>query len=380
MNSKFSKKKTLPTGFRDILTNEANLQLNYAQKLIKSFNQWGYNLIEPPLIEYEETLLDIKNDKLSNKTFTFQDPLTKETLSLRPDITIQLARIAWDRLSDYPKPLRLCYYGDVFRADKPKLSDDRQFKQAGVELIGSKSIFADIEIILLSLESLAQIGFKKISLDLNIPIIIEKIFDDYNIDKNKKNELKKLIAKKDIKTLLHFNKNLYKLLTQLIDASGPLKSNIKKIKKIDLGSNAKKVIQNFINISNILLKQSQKYNLSIDLLEQRGFEYHSGVTFSIFCINSKKEVCRGGRYLTSEGEDAVGSTFFLNQFFQFNKEVKEKKNKILIPFGNLLDKTISTLRKKGWITIQNIDDKKNSQIARSNNCKFIFKNGKIKKI
>ena len=129
-----------------------------------------------------------------------------------------------------------------------------------------------------------------------------------------------------------------------------------------------------------LLKQSQKYNLSIDLLEQRGFEYHSGVTFSIFCINSKKEVCRGGRYLTSEGEDAVGSTFFLNQFFQFNKEVKEKKNKILIPFGNLLDKTISTLRKKGWITIQNIDDKKNSQIARSNNCKFIFKNGKIKKI
>ena len=380
MNSKFSKKKTLPTGFRDILTNEANLQLNYAQKLIKSFNQWGYNLIEPPLIEYEETLLDIKNDKLSNKTFTFQDPLTKETLSLRPDITIQLARIAWDRLSDYPKPLRLCYYGDVFRADKPKLSDDRQFKQAGVELIGSKSIFADIEIILLSLESLAQIGFKKISLDLNIPIIIEKIFDDFNIDKSKKNEFKKLIAKKDIKTLLHFNKNLYKLLTQLIDASGPLKSNIKKIKKIDLGSNAKKVIQNFINISNILLKQSQKYNLSIDLLEQRGFEYHSGVTFSIFCINSKKEVCRGGRYLTSEGEDAVGSTFFLNQFFQFNKEVKEKKNKILIPFGNLLDKTISTLRKKGWITIQNIDDKKNSQIARSNNCKFIFKNGKIKKI
>ena len=380
MNSKFSKKKTLPTGFRDILTNEANLQLNYAQKLIKSFNQWGFNLIEPPLIEYEETLLDIKNDKLSNKTFRFQDPLTKETLSLRPDITIQLARIAWDRLSDYPKPLRLCYYGDVFRADKPKLSDDRQFKQAGVELIGSKSIFADIEIILLSLESLAQIGFKKISLDLNIPIIIEKIFDDFNIDKSKKNEFKKLIAKKDIKTLLHFNKNLYKLLTQLIDASGPLKSNIKKIKKIDLGSNAKKVIQNFINISNILLKQSQKYNLSIDLLEQRGFEYHSGVTFSIFCINSKKEVCRGGRYLTSEGEDAVGSTFFLNQFFQFNKEVKEKKNKILIPFGNLLDKTISTLRKKGWITIQNIDDKKNSQIARSNNCKFIFKNGKIKKI
>ena len=139
-------------------------------------------------------------------------------------------------------------------------------------------------------------------------------------------------------------------------------------------------MQNFINISNILLKKFNKYNFSIDLLEQRGFEYHSGVTFSIFCINSKKEVCRGGRYFTSENEHAVGSTFFLNQFFQFNKKVKEKKNKILIPFKNLLDKNISKLRKKGWITIQNIDNKLNDEIAKSYDCKFILKGGKIKKI
>ena len=380
MSLKFSKKKLLPIGFRDILTNEANLQLNYANQLIKSFNRWGYNLIEPPLIEYEKTLSDIKNDKLSSKTFTFLDPLTKENLSLRPDITTQLARIASDRLFDLPKPIRLCYYGDVFRADKPKLSDDRQFKQAGVELIGSDSFFADIEIIILSLESLSQIGFKEISLDLNIPIIIEKIFHDLNIDKDKKNELKKLIAKKDIKTLSNFDKSLYKILIQLIEASGPLKKNIKKIKKIKLGINAQKEMQNFINISNILLKKFNKYNFSIDLLEQRGFEYHSGVTFSIFCINSKKEVCRGGRYFTSENEHAVGSTFFLNQFFQFNKKVKEKNNKILIPFKNLLDKNISKLRKKGWITIQNIDNKLNDEIAKSYDCKFILKGGKIKKI
>ena len=380
MHLKSSKKKILPSGFRDVLTNEANLQLNYAKNLIESFNGWGYNLIEPPLVEYEKILLDIKNDKLSNKTFTFLDPLTKENLSLRPDITIQLARIATDRLSDFPKPLRLCYYGDVFRADKPKLSEDRQFKQVGVELIGSESFFADIEIIILSLESLSQIGFKKITLDLNIPIIIEKIMDDLNIDKNQRNELKRIIAKKDIKTLKTSNTNLYKILIQLINASGPLIKNIQKIKKIKLGSNANKEMQNFINISNILLKQFNKYNFSIDLLEQRGFEYHSGVTFSIFCINSEKEVCRGGRYLTSNDERAVGSTFFLNQFFQFNQKIQEKSNKILIPFKNLLDKNISKLRKKGWITIQNIDDKKDTEIAKSYGCKFIFKDGKIKKI
>lgn len=380
MNSISSKKKLLPIGFRDILTNEANLQLSYGKQLIKSFNRWGYNLIEPPLIEYEKTLFDIKNDKLSDKTFKFIDPLTKETLSLRPDITIQLARIALDRLSDFPKPLRLCYFGDVFRADKPKLSDDRQFKQAGVELIGSKNFFADIEVIILSLESLYQIGFQDISLDLNMPIIIEKIFEDLNIKKNKKDELKKLIAKKDIKNIKNFDKNLFEILNQLIYVSGPIENNIKKIKKIKLGNKAKKEMQNFINISNILFKQFNKYNFSIDLLEQRGFEYHTGATFSIFCINSKKEVCRGGRYLTSKGENAVGSTFFLNQFFQFDKKVKNKNKRILIPFKDLLNKDNYKLRKKGWVTIQNFDKKNDIKVAKLNNCKFILSDRKVKKI
>ena len=66
----------------------------------------------------------------------------------------------------------------------------------------------------MSLESLSKIGFKKISLDLNIPVIIDKILDDLNVEKNKKKELKKLIAKRDIKTLKNFNVNLYEILFQ----------------------------------------------------------------------------------------------------------------------------------------------------------------------
>lgn len=88
------KKNLLPLGFRDILANEAKLQLEYGKKLIKNFNSWGYNLVEPPIIEYESTLVDKKNKLLNKKTLTFLDPLTNERISLRPDITTQLARIA----------------------------------------------------------------------------------------------------------------------------------------------------------------------------------------------------------------------------------------------------------------------------------------------
>ena len=236
------KKNLLPTGFRDILTNEANLQFEYGRKLLENFESWGYSFIDPPIIEYEKTLSDVKNKLLNKKTLSFFDPLTKEKISLRPDITSQLARIAEDRLFSLPKPIRLCYFGDVFRADKPKLSTDRQFKQAGVEIIGAKKLFADLEVINLSLDSLKKINFKKISLDINVPIILEKIFDDFKVSSAKRINLRKLVAKKNIKEIYNYDVKLFNVLNEIIDSSGPLKKNLKKIKKIKLGSNAKKVI------------------------------------------------------------------------------------------------------------------------------------------
>ncbi|PPR35690.1 MAG: ATP phosphoribosyltransferase regulatory subunit [Alphaproteobacteria bacterium MarineAlpha6_Bin4] len=373
------KKKLLPIGFRDVLTNDANLQFEYGKKLLNNFNKWGYSFIEPPIIEYEKTLTDEKNKLLNKKTLSFLDPLTKEKISLRHDITTQLARIAEDRLFGLPKPLRLCYFGDVFRADKPKLSSDRQFKQAGVEIIGSKDLLADIEIIGLSLDSLKKINFKKISIDVNVPIILEKIFDDFKIALNKRIFFKKLVAKKNIKEIYNYNIELYTILKKIIDSSGPLKKNLKKIKKIKFGKNANKIIKDFIEVCSLLAnKNYDKYKISLDLLDHRGFEYYTGITFSIFCLNSNKEVCRGGRYLTSNKKDAVGSTFLLNQFLQLKKISKNNKKKILISYNSAFDKSLDNLRKKGWVTIQNISQNSDKKIAKLHGCKFILKNNKVR--
>ncbi|MBH71579.1 MAG: hypothetical protein CMI97_03785 [Pelagibacteraceae bacterium] len=375
------KKNLLPLGFKDILENEANLQFEYGKKLITNFASWGFSFIEPPIIEYEKTLFDNKNKFLDKKTLSFLDPLTKERISLRPDITTQLARIAEDRLFGLPKPLRLCYFGDVFRADKPKLSSDRQFKQAGIEIIGSKDLFADIEVITLSLDSLKKINFKKISLDINAPIILEKIFDDFKISLSKRAELRKLVAKKNIKEILNFDKKLFDILKKIIDSSGPLKKNLKKIKNIKLGKNASLVMKDFIKICSLLLKiNSEDYKISIDLLDHKGFEYYTGITFSIFCLNSSKEVCRGGRYLTSKNKDAVGSTFLLNQFLLIKNIIKKNKKRILISKNSIFENNLSKLRKKGWVTIQNIGDDNDKKIAKLHNCKFLYKNNKIKSL
>ena len=63
------KKNLLPTGFKDILSNEANIQFDYGKKILKSFQSWGYLFIEPPVVEYEYTLQDRKNKFLMLNNF-----------------------------------------------------------------------------------------------------------------------------------------------------------------------------------------------------------------------------------------------------------------------------------------------------------------------
>tara|TARA_B100000029_G_scaffold146779_1_gene142099 strand:- start:8917 stop:10053 length:1137 start_codon:yes stop_codon:yes gene_type:complete len=374
------KKFFLPPGFRDILTYESNSQFENGRKLIKNFDLWGYIFIEPPIIEFESTLVDKKSKSSNNKILSFLDPLTKKKISLRSDITTQLARIASDRLFEFPKPLRLCYLGDVFRADTPKLSSDRQFKQAGIEIIGSDNLVADIEVINLSLDSLKKINFKKISLDLNCSIILEKIFDDNKISNNNREIIRKLVERKNIKEISKYNKKLFILLKKIIETTGSLKKNIEKIKKLKLGKKANLILKDFLYVTSILIKKNyDKYKISVDLLDHRGFEYYSGTTFSIFCLDSSKEICRGGRYTTKKKDPAVGATFFLNQFPEFRNN-KNKRKRILISNDSIFSKKLLKLRKQGWITIQNFSKKDDLKLAKLHSCKFIFKNNRIKKI
>src|SRR3546814_3117616 len=68
--------------------------------------------------------------------FRVMDPVSQRMMGLRTDITLQVARIAATRLRDAARPLRLAYAGQVLRVRGSQLRPERQFAQAGFELIG----------------------------------------------------------------------------------------------------------------------------------------------------------------------------------------------------------------------------------------------------
>ena len=123
-----------------------------------SFAAYGYERVKPPLVEFEETLLAGSGAALADQTFKLVDPLSQRTLALRADMTMQIARIATTRLANRPRPLRLSYAGQVVRVVGSELRAERQFGQVGAELVGVHCARADVEIITMAAEALAQRG------------------------------------------------------------------------------------------------------------------------------------------------------------------------------------------------------------------------------
>src|SRR3546814_6985081 len=98
--------------------------------------------------------------------FRVMDPVSQRMMGRRNDVTLQVARIAATRLRDAVRPLRMAYAGQVLRVRGSQLRPERQFAQAGFELIGSDALAADVETGVLAAEAVAALGVPGLSLDL----------------------------------------------------------------------------------------------------------------------------------------------------------------------------------------------------------------------
>ena len=164
-----SAKTLLPSGVGDELPPRAAHEARVIERLLACFDAYGYDRVKPPLIEFEDSLFDGPGRALAEQTFRLMDPVSQRMMGVRPDMTVQIARIAATRLAQAPRPLRLSYAGQVLRVRGTQLRPERQFAQAGFELIGGLGSAGDAEVIALAAEVLADIGVADLSIDLTMP-------------------------------------------------------------------------------------------------------------------------------------------------------------------------------------------------------------------
>lgn len=155
----------LPQGVVDLLYEDAAAKRSLEAALRACFSTWSYDELIPPTFEYADTLASEAGTQLAEEMYRFTDR-DGRTLALRPDLTIPAARVVATRLYDQPLPLRLFYVGSVFRYEAPQAGRQREFTQAGIELIGAGTPDADAEVLALTVEALRTAGLTQFQLAL----------------------------------------------------------------------------------------------------------------------------------------------------------------------------------------------------------------------
>jgi len=366
----------LPAGFHDLLFPDAYKKASIMNRFASVLHNFGYELVEPPIIEFENSLFNGSGSQLKQQTFRLMDPVSHQMMGVRSDITTQIARIAATRLQKSPIPLRLSYGGDVFRVKGEGLYAERQLTQSGIELIGVDNAAADAEVILVIVTALKKLGIEGICVDFTLPRLAHIILDEMQYADSVKTELLDAINKKNIAEIEKLAKDNSKILVKLASAG----INVQDLQKIALPQTAQPLCARLAEVLNITQASSEDFTISIDPLESEKFGYHTGIGFTIFAKGAKGEIGRGGRYeIAHEGSriSATGATIYINEILRI-LPINQQEYKIFVPFGTNWQQIKDLANSEGKIVVCGSFRTDNiTTEAIKQGCNFIFADGKI---
>ena len=363
----------LPAGLKDGLPPDAAFEAAMVERLMTCFAAWGYERVKPPLIEFEDSLLSGMGAAMAADTFRLMDPVSQRMMGVRADMTPQVGRIAASRLKSSARPLRLSYAGQVLRVKGEQMRPERQIGQAGVELIGVESAAADAEAVLLAAEALKQLGVAQLVVDLNAPPLAVSFLKESGVA-----EPAPVIAaldRKDAAAVKELGGKLAPTLQQLMNSIGAPPQALASLEQIKLTPLAAAQRDRLIEVARLVRQSAPDLALSIDPTDHRGFEYHTGVTFSLLGRGVAGEFGRGGRYINQAGEAATGFTLYLDTLSGALPAPKPAR-RILLPRATSHDIALR-LREEGWITIHALDSAEDEKEARRLGCSHLWRNGAV---
>ncbi|MBT4425919.1 MAG: ATP phosphoribosyltransferase regulatory subunit, partial [Rhodospirillaceae bacterium] len=275
-------KALLPAGLQDLLPPDAAREAELGARLLACFHSHGYERVKPPFIEFEDSLLSGTGAGLAESSFRLMDPVSRRMMALRSDMTPQVARIARTRLGRSPRPLRLSYGGDILRVEGSELRPERQFAQVGFELIGAASPHADAEVVLLAVEALSELGLENLTVDLNAPTLVTAILGGLDLDGETHAALRAALDRKDVTGVASLDGDAAAQLNGLLGATGVAGPALAALAKLDLPETARTAADSLREVAGLILEASPDLSMTIDPVERRGFEYQTGVSFTLF--------------------------------------------------------------------------------------------------
>ena len=346
----------LPEGLRDRLPPEAEALGRVRGAVLWVAESNGYARVEPPLAEFEETIAGRLKSSRPTDLLRVVDPVSQRMLALRPDITGQVGRIAATRLAHHPRPLRLCYAGQVLKVRGTQLRPEREMCQAGCEIVGSDGVAAAAEAIRVALDALERAGASGFAIDLTLPDLVPLLAAGPLPITGSLDQLIVELDGKDAGALAALGAEAY---LPLIEAAGPVEPALRRLTAFDTGG---ALASRLDGVRAIVAQIGGRATVMLDPTERHGFEYQSWIGFSIFASGSRGEIGRGGGYaIVHEGKDgaahreepAMGFSLYLDPLVEAGVSPPSRA-RVFLAVGHD-PAAAARLREQGYVTVAALD-------------------------
>ena len=275
--------QSLP-GFREFYPESCAVR-NYIFEMWRSVAQrYGFSEWEGPVLEPTDLYRRKSGDEIAGQLFCFEDKGGRD-VSLRPELTPSLARMAVAKQREYKKPLRWFEIGACFRYEKPQKGRLREFYQFNCDMLGESAAAIDAELIALAIDVMVGFGFTKEHFAVRL--------SDRNIWKRFMQEAG--IADDNETALLQIIDKLERTKPDVLDAQ--LQAIGTTLAAVQAFTASKAETEAVTTVRQQLDSRGFGDFVSVDLSIVRGLAYYTGVVFEIFdCQGDMRAVAGGGRY------------------------------------------------------------------------------------
>jgi ATP phosphoribosyltransferase regulatory subunit len=222
-----------------------------------------------------------------------------------------------------------------------------------------------------------------LSVDLGLPTLVRALFDHYKLSGTETGAtLRDALDQKDAAAIAALPEIPVDLFEALIGAVGPADRAMKALRALRLPPEASRELDELDAVIAAVNAGDPSLRLTVDPVEFRGFEYHVGVTFTLFCDSVRGELGCGGRYRVAlsdkaeAGEPATGFTLYVDTLLRALPR-PARDDRIYLPFDSAAG-TADHLRAQGWIVIEALDHGVGAvEDARRLGCTHVYADGKM---
>lgn len=308
-----------------MLPEQESVRRELVRRIEDAFARSGFAPIDTPVLEYAEILLGKGGGETDKQVYRFHDHGERD-VAMRFDLTVPFARYMAQHRNELPTPFKRYHIAKVFRGENTQRGRYREFMQCDVDIVGSDSVSADLDILLTITEAFLAIGVRGVTIHLSHRGLFNRLLERLGaadravdalrlVDKVRKigesavrDQLREIVPEPAADTIMAFigaGGGYFDVLSTLEELVGGPDADTERLRAIGLA------------LETVGLEGRVQLDPSIT----RGLDYYTGLVFETFLEGSEQygSVCSGGRYndlmalYSAESLPGVGASIGLDR-------------------------------------------------------------------